>query len=155
MSVWLMVAAALVIVGLPSAFIGLHEVRDHFYPWARDPAHVVVHVENDSPGAVTLSYGAATWSMLYPPASPTPLASGDRSHQTLHLPAGIPGPVTLELEFTVAPFSAPLALSVPVLPDEHLLYRIDSRGVVTLTRGHESRVGYPVFASASAVMGSR
>ena len=85
---------------------------------------------------------------------PAPLASGERSHQILLLPAGGPASALLELEFTVGASSAPLALSVPVVPDEHLLYRIDGSGVVTLTRGRESRVGYPVFASAASVVGS-
>jgi len=150
MSVRLVLACALIVVGVPACFVLLNKVRDHLWPWARDPAHVVVHVQNDSTAPVTLRYGAATWSMLYPPASPSPVASGNRSFQTLILPEGGLKPVTLELELTGAFNASPLVQSVRVVPGEHLLYSIDSMGYVTLRRGQESLVGYPVFGDPPA-----
>jgi hypothetical protein len=145
MSVRLILACALIVVGVPASFVLLNEVRDHFWPWAREPAHAVVHIQNDSPAPVTLRYSAATWAMLYPPTSPSPVASGDRSFQTLIVPEGSLKPVTLEFELTGGFNASPLVQSVPVMPDEHLLYSIDPMGYVTMRRGRESLVGYPVF----------
>ena len=145
MSVRLALVGALIVVGVPAVLIAISEARDHFWPWAREPAHVVVHIQNDSTAPVTLSYDAATWAMLYPPATPSPIGSGNRSSQMLILPEGGPKPVTLEFELTGAFNASPLVESVPAIPGEHLLYSIDSMGYVTFRRGRESSLGYPVF----------
>ena len=145
MSVRLILACALIVVGVPATVVLLNNVRDHFWPWARLPAHAVVHIQNDSTAPVTLRYGAATRPMLYPPASPSPLASGEQSFQTLLLPEGGLKPVTLELELTGAFNASPLVESIAVMPDEHVLYSIDHMGYVTFRRGRETSVGYPVF----------
>jgi len=148
-----LILAALLIVGLPAGLVIANEARDSLWPWARMPAHVVIHVQNDSPEAITLRYGADTWDKLYPPWNSSPLASGEELHDTLMLPAGGTKPVLIEFEIALGASSVPLVQHIAVVPDEHLLYTIDSRGAVTLTRGHESRVGFPIFGGTAAVVG--
>jgi len=148
----LALAVTLLIFGIPVGLVLSYKLRDQLWPWARMPAHVVVHVQNDSPDPVTLSYDAATWRLLYPLANPSPLASGAGSHDMLIFPAAGPVPADIELEIMLGTRSPPLIQCVPVVAGEHLLYTIDSLGAVTLARGHESSVGYPIYGATSAVV---
>jgi hypothetical protein len=144
MSVRAMVVGAALIAGVPIGFTAFSDASDQLWPWARLPAHVVVHVRNDSVGVVSVRYDRATRRFQHGPLGTAAVASGEAAHDTFCL---VPTEHQLSgvIQLGSSAASSVVPFSCAITPDEHLRFTIDPQGQVTLARGRESWVGYTRF----------
>src|SRR6185436_8985661 len=149
-SVRVTVVIAILVAGVLIGFPAFSDACDQLWPWSRLPAHVVVHVQNDSLGVVSVRYDQPTRRFQHGPLGTEAVASGEAGHDTFCLvPAEHQLSGVLQLGSSLASSGVPF--SCAVTPDDHLRFTINPQGQVTLARGHESWVGYTRFGPPVAV----
>jgi hypothetical protein len=74
-SVRVTVVIAVLVAGVLIGFPAFSDACDQVWPWSRLPAHVVVHVQNDSLGVVSVRYDQLTRSFQHGPLGTEAVAS--------------------------------------------------------------------------------
>lgn len=155
-SVRVTMSVALLVAGGLCGIVLLSKACDHYWPWNRDPAHAVVHVQNGSEFAVTRRLRADIPHLLTGRPSWSPIVRGQESaYDVFH---SIPGrlKVTCTLEFAPESGWPPVSSTVIVAPDEHVRLDVDKRGAVTVNRGKETPFGFAAWQTpVVAAVGGR